>query len=74
MKKRTNIPHKKNPQFKRANTAHGECEKLFAYCEKWFKETEDYYLLRDSLIRASKLINTIRTESITKTNENGNTE
>jgi len=72
--KRNNPPHKINRQFKRADFAHKECDKLLMFCEKWFKKTEDYYLLKDSLTKVSKLINKIRTETITKTDENGNTD
>ncbi|HDY88847.1 MAG TPA: hypothetical protein ENH82_12145 [bacterium] len=68
----------KTPQFKqpfrRANLAHKECEKLLTYCGRWFKDTEDYYLLKDSLVKASKLLNKIRSETLTKTDENGNTD
>ena len=67
-------PHFK-PPFRRADLAHKECEKLITYCKKWFGETEDYYLIKDSLTKVSKLLSKIRSETLwTKTNENGNTK
>ena len=66
-------PHFKQP-FRRANLAHKECEKLLVYCEKWFKNAEDYHLLKNSLVKASKVLNKIRSETLTKIDENGNAD
>lgn len=61
--KKSELVEMKNARFDKADSLHKKVEKILISCGE-FKDSEEYYLIKDKLSDVLALLNKIRTDSI----------